>query len=141
MKLMTTRKSVLYAFLCMAMPGISAAQASADYDAVRLNNGQPIIDQDMFSDLGVSDEGENINGPSLIRLPDWISTRDRADPSAVYYLYFAHHSGDYIRMAWASELSGPWTLYQTGSSVRVGDRGVLDNGGRDINVGSPPSGW
>ena len=89
----------------------------------------------MFADLGVNSEGDNINGPSLIRIPDWIPASERADPSAVYYLYFAHHTGDYIRLAWASNLTGPWRLHDTGSNVRLGDRGVLDNGGRDINVG------
>ncbi|MGD1093174.1 MAG: hypothetical protein ABSB35_14430 [Bryobacteraceae bacterium] len=34
-----------------------------------------------------------------------------------YYLYFAHHRGDHIRMAYADHLSGPWKIY---------DRGVLD---------------
>src|SRR5207253_325786 len=36
--------------------------------------------------------GDNINGPSLIRVPDWIEK-----PLGRYYLYFAHHDGDYIR--------------------------------------------
>jgi len=81
----------------------------------------------MFAAVGAEGEGANINGPSLIRIPDWILPSERADPSAVYYLYFAHHAGDYIRMAWATDVAGPWTLYQTGSDVPLGDRGVLDN--------------
>ena len=135
MKLVTFRKLVFGVFLLIIMPSISTAQTIVNYDAVRLNGGNPIIDQDLFADAGVADEGENINGPSLIRIPDWIPTRDRADPSAVYYLYFGDHVGDYIRMAWASSLVGPWNLYQSGSRVSVGDRGVLDNGGRDMNLG------
>ena len=53
--------------------------------------------------------GDNINGPSLIRVPDWI-------PSALgkYYLYFAHHQGTYIRLAYADQLEGPWRLYSPG---------------------------
>ena len=90
----------------------------------------------MFADLGVSSEGANINGPSLIRVPDWIASGDRAHPSANYYLYFADHAGDYIRMAWAEDLTGRWTLHDTGSSVPIGQRGVLDNGGQDTNVGN-----
>ena len=89
----------------------------------------------MFAAVGEEDEGANINGPSLIRIPDWILPSERADPSAVYYLYFAHHAGDYIRMAWATDLAGPWTLYKTGSDVLVGDRGVLDNSEMTIDVG------
>ena len=112
------------------------AQTNSPFELIRINNSQPIIDQDMFDDLGVEDEGENINGPSLIRIPDWISPANRANRSAVYYLYFADHVGDYVRMAWAENITGPWHLYQIGSNVARGNRGVLDNGGRDINVGN-----
>jgi hypothetical protein len=51
----------------------------------------------------------NINGPSLIRVPSWIE-----NPLARYYLYFSHHEGDHIRMAYADNLRGPWTLYEGG---------------------------
>jgi hypothetical protein len=45
--------------------------------------------------------GDNINGPSLIRVPDWIKA-----PLGRYYLYFAHHDGQYIRLAYSHELQG-----------------------------------
>ena len=125
-----------FLFALIAFSGSAYGQTNSPFEVVRINNSQPIIDQDMFDDLGVEDEGENINGPSLIRIPDWISPADRAHPSAVYYLYFGHHTGDYIRMAWAENIIGPWNLYQIGSNVARGNRGVLDNGGRDINVGN-----
>ncbi len=51
----------------------------------------------------------NINGPALLRVPDWI-----AQPLGRYYLYFAHHQGDHIRMAYADSLTGPWTIYAGG---------------------------
>lgn len=54
--------------------------------------------------------GDNINGPSLIRVPSWISK-----PLGKYYLYFAHHKGAYIRMAYADELCGPWQTYEPGA--------------------------
>ena len=133
MKLLKFLQIALLAFTFYSIPSASYAQATTtSYNVVRLNNGQPIIDRDMFTSLGVDSEGDNINGPSLIRIPDWIPARERADPSAVYYLYFAHHTGDYIRLAWASNLTGPWRLHDTGSNVRVGDRGVLDNGGLSL---------
>ena len=110
-------------------------QSDSGFVVTRLNNGQPIIDQTMFAAVGAEGEGANINGPSLIRIPDWILPSERADPSAVYYLYFAHHAGDYIRMAWATDVAGPWTLYQTGSDVPLGDRGVLNNNEMTIDVG------
>ena len=40
--------------------------------------------------------GGNINGPSLIRVPDWIES-----PLGHYYLYFAHHQGQFIRMVYS----------------------------------------
>jgi hypothetical protein len=51
----------------------------------------------------------NINGPSLIRVPDWV-----AQPLGRYYLYFAHHHGQFIRLAYADDLNGPWRVYTPG---------------------------
>lgn len=53
--------------------------------------------------------GENVNGPSLIKVPDWVP-----QPLGRYYLYFAHHDGRYIRLAYADELAGPWKMYEPG---------------------------
>lgn len=53
--------------------------------------------------------GDNINGPSLIRVPDWIE-----QPLGRYYLYFAHHDGRYVRLAYADDLHGPWRTYEPG---------------------------
>lgn len=54
--------------------------------------------------------GTNINGPSLIRVPDWL-------PGALgkYYLYFAHHQGKSIRLAYANDVAGPWTVHTPGT--------------------------
>jgi len=54
--------------------------------------------------------GENIQGPSLIRVPDWVE-----DPLGAYYLYFADHKGRYIRLAYADDLLGPWHVHPPGS--------------------------
>ena len=132
------RKRLSFACLLtfFALSSSVYGQTNSSFELIRLNDSQPIISQNLFADLGVEDEGENINGPSLIRIPDWISADDRADPDAVYYLYFGHHTGDYIRMAWAANITGPWHLYQSGANVALGNRGVLDNGGTDIEVGN-----
>ena len=53
--------------------------------------------------------GTNLNGPSLIRVPDWVRA-----PLGRYYLYFAHHQGTFIRMAYADDVRGPWTVYRPG---------------------------
>ena len=132
--LQQNRILAMFGFLLL-LSNTAFAQSDPTFVVTRLNGSQPIIDQAMFAAVGAEDEGENINGPSLIRIPDWIPPAERTDPAAVYYLYFAHHSGDYIRMAWASDVQGPWTLYQTGSNVPLGDRGVLDNGDMDLDIG------
>lgn len=54
-------------------------------------------------------ENDSINGPSLIRVPAWVK-----DPLGKYYLYFAHHTGKYIRMAYADRLEGPWKMHSGG---------------------------
>jgi hypothetical protein len=53
--------------------------------------------------------GDNINGPSLIKVPDWVGDR-----LGKYYLYFGHHDGRYIRLAYADELEGPWQIHTPG---------------------------
>jgi hypothetical protein len=71
--------------------------------AVRLLD-QPIIGPALSPRIGT-----NINGPSLIRVPDWVER-----PLGRYYLYFAHHRGDHIRLAYADGLTGPWSIYEDG---------------------------
>ncbi len=52
----------------------------------------------------------NVNGPSLIRAPDWLE-----NPLGRYYLYFAHHKGAHIRLAYADALEGPWRIHAAGT--------------------------
>jgi hypothetical protein len=122
----------------LASLGVAATAHSATYTVTRLNGGEPIITESMFTAAGATDrEGEDINGPGVLRVPDWISAENRTDPSAVYYLYFAHHQGNYLRMAWSAALEGPWHLYRTGTGIPVGARGVLDLGSSDsIDIGN-----
>ncbi|KPA18983.1 hypothetical protein MHK_000796, partial [Candidatus Magnetomorum sp. HK-1] len=54
--------------------------------------------------------GDNITGPSLIKVPQWIR-----NPLGQYYLYFAHHKGTNIRLAYSNSLSGPWKIYKYGA--------------------------
>jgi len=108
---------------------IFTATASAEAVKVtRLNDGNPIITRQMFEQAGApSADGMNINGPSLIKVPDWLKkTGKLAHPDANYYLYFAHHQGKYIRLAWAKHIEGPWHLHAVNKAE--GRRGVLDLG-------------
>ncbi len=54
--------------------------------------------------------GRNINGPSVIRVPDWVEA-----PLGKYYMYFAHHGGKFIRLAYADAIEGPWRIYEPGT--------------------------
>ncbi len=65
---------------------------------------QAIIYPDMDNRMG-----GNINGPSLIRAPDWLPS-----PLGRYLLYFADHKGTYLRLAYADALQGPWTIHTPG---------------------------
>jgi hypothetical protein len=78
--------------------------AVSDVRAVRLGDG-PIIAPSLHPSIGA-----NIQGPSLIRVPDWVEDR-----LGRYYLYFADHKGSYIRLAYADALTGPWCVHPPGS--------------------------
>lgn len=55
---------------------------------------------------GLSPEiGTNINGPSLLRAPEWSGLPAR------YALWFAHHLGTSIRLAVADRVEGPWRIH------------------------------
>lgn len=75
----------------------------------------PIIRPDMLPGT----DGANINGPSLIRAPDWLPS-----PPGRYLLYFAHHGGTYIRLAHADALEGPWRVHAGGVLALAGAPGA-----------------
>lgn len=81
---------------------------------------EPIIHRGLDASLG-----DNINGPSLIRVPEWVSR-----PLARYYLCFAHHQGRCIRLAYADDLAGPWQVYRPGVLP-------LEDSGCFVHVASP----
>ncbi len=66
--------------------------------------GKPIITQEMDESIG-----DNINGATLIKVPDWVE-----NPLGKYYLYFAHHAGKFIRLAYNNELDDKWSIYTKG---------------------------
>jgi hypothetical protein len=53
--------------------------------------------------------GDNANGPTVIRVPSWVER-----PLGRYYMYFAHHSGQFIRLAYADSVRGPWKIHEPG---------------------------
>lgn len=65
----------------------------------------PIIGPDSSPSIGT-----NINGPSVIEVPEWVTNR-----LGRYYLYFSHHKGRSIRLAYADDIRGPWRVYEPGA--------------------------
>jgi|TARA_B110000503_G_scaffold116304_1_gene175297 hypothetical protein len=87
-------------------------EQAASLSVQRLSDG-PIIETAMSARLTAlaAEEGySNINGPSLIAVPDWVE-----NPLGNYYLYFSHHKGDFIRLAYADKVEGPWSIYEPGA--------------------------
>jgi hypothetical protein len=75
----------------------------ADVKATRAPEN-PLLTVDSSPSLG-----DNVNGPSIMRVPDWVE-----QPLGRYYMYFAHHKGQHIRLAYADSLHGPWKVYEPG---------------------------
>ena len=102
---MNTPKFIIGLWLSyFALDSFSYGAESAEVTVTRLAGG-PIITPDMDDRMG-----GNIQGPSLIKVPDWVD-----NPLGKYYLYFADHRGTYIRMAYADEVTGPWTIHTPGT--------------------------
>lgn len=99
---MLTRRRTLALAAGLAAGGGSVAQAAGPR-AVRLGKG-PIITPQTHPSIGT-----NIAEPSLIRVPSWAK-----GALGRYYLYFADHVGQYIRMAYADRLEGPWRVHPPG---------------------------
>lgn len=100
----TTKTLVLLLISLSVLFSAARAAQPANITVTRLGDG-PIITPEMDTRMG-----GNIQGPSLIKVPEWVE-----NPLGNYYLYFADHRGTYIRMAYADEITGPWTVYSPGS--------------------------
>ena len=112
-----------YTILLFGLLLILQLQGSGqEITAIRFTQN-PIIKPEMFK----TGDGENINGPSLIKVPDWIKS-----PLGKYYLYFAHHQGKYIRLAYADKLEGTWKIYEKGTLKR--EDCIFDDGTNKLKV-------
>ncbi len=89
--------------VALAVATSGAGQALPAVTAARLA-GNPLVTRASSASLG-----DDINGPTVIRVPDWIH-----HPLGRYYMYFAHHMGDHIRLAYADAVDGPWRVYDPG---------------------------
>ena len=92
--------------LVTGLPSIGespAVHAAARVTATRLPQN-PLITLRSSASLG-----DNINGPAIIRVPAWVEK-----PLGRYYMYFAHHMGAFVRLAYADSIAGPWKVYEPG---------------------------
>jgi hypothetical protein len=77
-------------------------------DAARVSASR--LKQNPLIAVGTSPSlGDNVNGPSIIRVPAWVP-----HPLGRYYAYFGHHKGQFIRLAYADAITGPWTVHTPG---------------------------
>jgi len=93
----------------LVLSGTAITVRGADVRAVRFQQN-PLITLAMSPSLG-----DNANGPTVIRVPSWVNR-----PLGRYYMYFAHHKGLFIRLAYADSLRGPWKIHEPGV-MRVED--------------------
>ena len=105
--LMPMKTIRIFSILLLALSLSSALSQAVEPATVSVNRigDRPIITSELDQRMG-----GNIQGPSLIKVPEWIE-----NPMGQYYLYFADHRGEYIRMAYADSVTGPWTVYSPGS--------------------------
>ena len=100
--------------VAVCVPNTAFGQTTAPRVRVERLRDAPIIGPDLHPTIGA-----NIQGPSLIKVPDWIE-----NPLGAYYLYFADHKGRYIRLAYADDPLGPWRIHPPGS-LRIEDSHFL----------------
>ena len=74
---------------------LAAAPVLAQIKAARFEQN-PLVTTRTSQSLG-----SNVNGPTVIRVPDWVP-----NPLGRYYMYFANHMGEFIRLAYADEVLG-----------------------------------
>lgn len=87
----------------LASASAAASQSPVAPQAARLSSN-PLITVATSPSLG-----GNVNGPTVIRVPDWIER-----PLGRYYMYFANHMGETIRLAYADDPAGPWIIHEPG---------------------------
>ena len=84
-------------------PGVMPVHAEIRVAATRLATN-PLVTLASSPTLG-----DDIDGPTVVRVPPWIE-----HPLGRYYMYFAHHMGKFIRLAYADRPEGPWKIYEPG---------------------------
>jgi hypothetical protein len=87
----------------------SGRSAAGTADAVQQVRASRLKQNPLITVETSASLGDNINGPAIFRVPPWIE-----HPLGRYYAYFGHHQGQFIRLAYANAIAGPWTIYEPG---------------------------
>ena len=91
-------------------PSVPAQSIPAFTGTVTRLTDTPLVAAEMFPPSAIAglepDALANINGPSVLRMPDWA-----AGKQAALHMYFGHHKGKSLRLAYADRLEGPWAMY------------------------------
>ncbi len=82
------------------------------------SNAELLITPQMVNEPG----DEYVNGPTVMKVPEWVSK-----PLGNYYMYFADHRGQYIRMAYSDSLRGPWRVLAGGGVFSIADAEPLSD--------------
>ncbi len=101
---------VVGVIMLAGQPGFAEEQEDSPENAIASISVQRSPQNPLLSFESSPSLGKNINGPSVIRVPDWIDS-----PLGKYYMYFGHHQGKFIRLAYADALEGPWKIYEPGT--------------------------
>ena len=117
-----SRRAVIHALAGMGLASVAgrAARAACDLPGAHIDV-QRVVDRPIIHAGLDPSIGANIQGPSLIRTPDWLPNR-----LGRYYLYFADHKGSYIRLAYADQprrtLGNPCSRLDAPAGVELPDR-------------------
>ncbi|HCO10561.1 MAG TPA: hypothetical protein DIT42_05365, partial [Gammaproteobacteria bacterium] len=85
--------AALFALLFGAVtPAFAANESAVDIQSRHSVVVTRLVDGTIIGPETDPSIGNNIQGPSMIRVPDWVE-----NPLGKYYLYFADHKGQYIR--------------------------------------------
>lgn len=103
---MTRQILLTLALMVIALPALPRSAQQPAAGAVRVTRfaGNPLVTVKSSPTLGA-----NVNGPTVIRVPSWVRK-----PLGKYYMYFGNHRGDFIRLAYADAVTGPWTIHEPG---------------------------
>lgn len=105
----TSVVAALIAGLLLRGPSLSAQRGTPNSTSSGPITAERLSQNPLVTVRSSSSLGDNVNGPTVIRVPDWVER-----PLGRYYMYFANHMGEFIRLAYADSPTGPWKIHELG---------------------------